>query len=111
MATGLQIFDGAGRPILDAKSRAGRVVGIAWAGGSDGSVAADMSGGEPFWAFMPQQIFVRVSGAEPSPVVSINAGESVGRIARTRADRTRTPESPGGSFLECIDAGGISGIH
>ncbi|WP_229657217.1 hypothetical protein [Burkholderia pseudomallei] len=74
MTSGLQIFDGAGRPILDAKSRAGRVVGIAWAGGSDGSVAADMSGGEPFWAFVPQQIFFRVSGAEPSPVVSINAG-------------------------------------
>ncbi|WP_196491243.1 hypothetical protein [Burkholderia cepacia] len=72
MTTGLQIFDGAGRPILDAHSRAGRVVGIAWTGGGNGSVAADMSGGEPFWAFMPARIFYRVSGAEPSPIVSID---------------------------------------
>ncbi|WP_260439204.1 hypothetical protein [Burkholderia sp. Bp9099] len=74
MAAGLQIFDGAGRLVLDAKSRAGRVVGIVHTGGIDGSAAANMSGGEPFWAFMPDQIFYRVSGAEPSPVVSINAG-------------------------------------
>ncbi|KVE53321.1 hypothetical protein WI94_18800 [Burkholderia vietnamiensis] len=74
MTAGLQIFDGAGRPILDAQSRAGRVAGIVHTGGNDGSVAADMSGGEPFWAFMPDQIFYRVSGAEPSPVVSISAG-------------------------------------
>ncbi|MCW5185072.1 hypothetical protein [Burkholderia cenocepacia] len=74
MATGLQIFDGAGRLILDAKSRAGRVVGIARAGGGDGSVAADLSSGEPFWAFMPDQLFYRVSGAEPSPIVAINGG-------------------------------------
>ncbi|ONT02147.1 hypothetical protein A8E36_21270, partial [Burkholderia cenocepacia] len=71
-ATGLQIFDGAGRIILDARSRAGRVVGIAWTGGGDGSVAADMSGGEPFWSFMPARIFYRVSGAEPSPIISID---------------------------------------
>ncbi|WP_185731199.1 MULTISPECIES: hypothetical protein [unclassified Burkholderia] len=72
MTAGLQIFDGSGRLILDAKSRAGRVIGIVPTGGVDGRVAADMSGGEPFWAFMPQQIFYRVSGAEPSPVVSID---------------------------------------
>ncbi|MDN8102304.1 hypothetical protein [Burkholderia multivorans] len=74
MVAGLQLFDGAGRLLLDAKSRAGRVVGIVHTGGVDGSVAADMSGGEPFWAFMPEQLFYRVSGAEPSPVVSANAG-------------------------------------
>lgn len=74
MTAGLQIFDGAGRPILNANSRAGRVVGIVRTGGVDGSVAANMSGGEPFWAFMPERIFYRVSGAEPSPVVSIDAG-------------------------------------
>ncbi len=72
MTAGLQIFDGAGRPILDAKSRAGRVIGIVWTGGGNGSVAADMSGGEPFWSFMPVRIFYRVSGAEPSPVIAIN---------------------------------------
>ncbi|ABC35944.1 gp21 [Burkholderia thailandensis E264] len=72
MGTGLQIFDGAGRVILDARSRAGRVVGIAWTGGGDGSVAADMSGGEPFWSFMPAHIFYRVSGAEPSPIIAID---------------------------------------
>ncbi|KVL10754.1 hypothetical protein WJ45_02525 [Burkholderia ubonensis] len=74
MTAGLQIFDGAGRLILDAKSRAGRVVGIVHTGGADGSVSANLSGGEPFWAFMPERIFYRVSGAEPSPIVSINAG-------------------------------------
>ncbi|MBU9501338.1 hypothetical protein KTE68_14265 [Burkholderia multivorans] len=74
MVAGLQIFDGAGRLLLDAKSRAGRVVGIVQTGGVDGSAGADMSGGEPFWAFMPEQLFYRVSGAEPSPVVSINGG-------------------------------------
>ncbi|AFQ50456.1 hypothetical protein [Burkholderia cepacia] len=74
MTAGLQIFDGAGRLILDAKSRAGRVIGIVHTGGNDGSVAASMTGGEPFWAFMPDQIFYRVSGAEPSPVIAINAG-------------------------------------
>ncbi|WP_081087242.1 hypothetical protein [Burkholderia pseudomultivorans] len=72
MTAGIQIFDGAGRPILDARSRAGRVIGIVHTGGNDGSVPADMSGGEPFWAFMPDQIFYRVSGAEPSPVLSID---------------------------------------
>lgn len=74
MSVGLQIWDASGRLILDGKSRAGRVVGIVPTGGVDGSVAADMSGGEPFWAFMPEQLFYRVSGAEPSPVVAINAG-------------------------------------
>lgn len=74
MTAGLQIFDGAGRLILDAKSRAGRVVGIVHTGGADGSASANMSGGEPFWAFMPERIFYRVSGAEPSPIVAINAG-------------------------------------
>ncbi|WP_342352409.1 hypothetical protein [Burkholderia aenigmatica] len=73
MAVGLQIFDGSGRPILDAMSRAGRVVGIVHTGGRDGNAASDMSGGEPFWSFMPEQIFYRVSGAEPSPQVSIDS--------------------------------------
>ncbi|KVC49917.1 hypothetical protein WS58_06525 [Burkholderia pseudomultivorans] len=72
MAAGLQIFEGAGRPILDAQSRAGRVVGIVRVDGNNGSIAADLSGGEPFWSFMPDRIFYRVSGAEPSPVVSID---------------------------------------
>ncbi|WP_232439486.1 hypothetical protein [Burkholderia ubonensis] len=74
MESGLWIWDAASRPILDAKSRAGRVVGIVHTGGADGSVPANISGGEPFWAFMPERIFYRVSGAEPSPIVSINAG-------------------------------------
>ncbi|WP_076881868.1 hypothetical protein [Burkholderia pseudomallei] len=74
MSVGLQIWDASGRLILDGKSRAGRVVGIVPTGGVDGGVAADMSGGEPFWAFMPEQLFYRVSGAEPSPFVAINAG-------------------------------------
>ena len=72
MDAGFWAWDGAGRMLLDGKSRAGRVIGIARTGGVDGSVAADMSGGEPFWAFMPERIFYRVSGAEPSPVVSID---------------------------------------
>ncbi|MGU7780540.1 hypothetical protein [Burkholderia sp. PU8-34] len=70
MTAGLQIFDGAGRLVLDAKSRAGRVVGIKWIDG-DGSVSVDLSSGEPFWAFMPDWIFKRVSGTEPKPIVSI----------------------------------------
>ncbi|WP_230958687.1 hypothetical protein [Burkholderia stagnalis] len=73
MSAGLQIFDGAGRLILDARSRAGRIVGIVATGGSDGGVPADLSSGQPFWAFMPEQIFFRVSGAEPPPLVSIDA--------------------------------------
>lgn len=73
MAAGLQIYDGSGRLILDAQSRAGRVAGIVATGGNDGGVSVDLSSGQPFWAFMPERIFYRVSGAEPPPIVSIDS--------------------------------------
>ncbi|WP_230943127.1 hypothetical protein [Burkholderia vietnamiensis] len=71
MTAGLQIWDGSARLLLDATSRAGRVMGIVRAEGVAGSASADLSSGTPFWAFMPDWIFKRVSGAEPSPIVSI----------------------------------------
>lgn len=73
MSAGFWVWDGAGRMVLDGTSRAGRVVGIVYTGGGAGSYPADLSGGTPFWAFMPQWIFRRVGGAEPTPVVAIDA--------------------------------------
>ncbi|KVQ37078.1 hypothetical protein [Burkholderia ubonensis] len=75
MSVGLQIFDAQGRALLDATSRAGRVSGVAVldTSGSPGYRAADLSGGTPFWAFIPDWLFRHVSMNAPVPVVSIDA--------------------------------------
>ncbi|MCO1358815.1 hypothetical protein L0Y97_07810 [Burkholderia multivorans] len=74
MTAGLQIFDAAGRVILDGTTRCGRLRGMVWLGGSDGSQQADLSGGEPFWAFMPEWLFQHISMKAPVPNVEINSG-------------------------------------
>ncbi|TPE99507.1 hypothetical protein DIS09_05560 [Burkholderia pseudomallei] len=83
MTVGLQIWDERGRIALDATTRAGRVSGVVrihppgtkdvqWIAGESGSVAADLSGGTPFWAFTPDWQFRHVSGNAPVPAVQID---------------------------------------
>ncbi|KWI49397.1 hypothetical protein WM06_21375 [Burkholderia cepacia] len=74
MPAGLQIFDSNGRLLLDGTTRCGRLRGMVWIGGGDGSQSADLSGGEPFWAFMPDWLFQHISMKAPVPNVEINAG-------------------------------------
>ncbi|WP_081467221.1 hypothetical protein [Burkholderia ambifaria] len=84
MSVGLQIWDQQGRIALDASTRAGRVSGVVrihppgtkdvqWIAGEAGSVAADLSGGTPFWAFTPDWLYQHVSGNAPVPIVQIAA--------------------------------------
>ncbi|MDN7932053.1 hypothetical protein QZM52_12255 [Burkholderia metallica] len=84
MTVGLQIWDEQGRVALDATTRAGRVSGVIrihpqgtkevqWVAGQSGSVAADLSGGTPFWAFTPDWLYQHVSGNAPVPIVQIAA--------------------------------------
>nr|WP_076866381.1 hypothetical protein [Burkholderia pseudomallei] len=83
MTVGLQIWDDQGRISLDATTRAGRVSGVVrihppgtknaqWIAGESGSVAADLSGGTPFWAFTPDWLFQHVSQNSPVPIVDVD---------------------------------------
>ncbi|MBM2769933.1 hypothetical protein [Burkholderia anthina] len=94
MTAGLQIFDGSGRPMLDARTRAGRIVGIQWIA-NDGSIAADLSSGEPFWAFAPEWIFKRVGGEEPKPLISIDSRGISWRYSANASGSTRYNHVPG----------------
>nr|WP_232434668.1 hypothetical protein [Burkholderia ubonensis] len=75
MAAGLQIWDGAGRLLLDATSRAGRVVGMTYLDGSGapGSIAADLSSGPPFWCFQPDFMIKNIYNDAPPPLVSVSS--------------------------------------
>ncbi|WP_080415448.1 hypothetical protein [Burkholderia ubonensis] len=101
MTVGLQIWDEKGRTLLDATSRAGRVAGVVkidplgtkdaqWVAGNSGSVAADLSSGTPFWAFIPDWLFQHVSMNAPVPIVAIDASGISWRYSDSPADH-RTP--------------------
>ncbi|AJX21531.1 hypothetical protein [Burkholderia pseudomallei] len=48
--------------------------GAKWIAGQGGSIAVDLSGGTPFWAFTPDWLFKHIAQNAPVPVVSVNAG-------------------------------------
>jgi len=74
MTVGLQIFNAHGELLLDATSRVGRIKGSQYINGNAGSVAMDLSDGEPFWSFQPDFLFMHINGNSPVPIVSISAG-------------------------------------
>jgi hypothetical protein len=74
MAIGLEVYDGAGRLILDATSRPGRIKGFAQVNGNAGSVSADLSDGTPFYSFQPDFMFKHISNVTPPPIFTINSG-------------------------------------
>ncbi|KGS17014.1 putative gp61 [Burkholderia pseudomallei MSHR5613] len=92
MDAGLWIWDGAARLMLDGTTRCGRIVGMQRIQeGMDGSAAADLSRGEPFWAFMPDWLFRHISMNAPVPNVEINAGGVRWWFSRDGNSSNRTP--------------------
>ncbi|MDN7743032.1 hypothetical protein [Burkholderia multivorans] len=91
MVAGLQIFDAAGRVILDGTTRCGRIRGVVRVGGGDGGQAADLSGGSPFWSFMPDWLFQHISMNAPVPVVDIDATGVRWRYSTDGSSSYRTP--------------------
>ncbi|ATF36634.1 hypothetical protein CO709_27440 [Burkholderia thailandensis] len=93
MSVGLQIWDAQGRTLLDASTRAGRVVGFTRLDGQGGSIPADLSGGTPFWAFTPDWLFKHINQNAPVPVVSVNAGGISWFYSPPPSDNHLTPMS------------------
>lgn len=71
--SGLQIWNASGVLVLDATQRVGRIKGFARCAGSNGSQAAYMGDGTPFWSFQPDFLFKHISNETPPPIISIDA--------------------------------------
>ncbi|KEZ04800.1 hypothetical protein GQ57_15875 [Burkholderia sp. MSh2] len=91
MEAGLEIWDDAGRVMLNGTTRCGRLHGVVRIGGADGGVAADLSGGQPFWSFMPDWLFQHISMNAPVPVIDIDAGGVRWRYSTDGGGSYRTP--------------------
>jgi hypothetical protein len=75
VTAGLQIFGPDGRVVLDTSSRTGRVVGIVYIAGANGSLTnagLGIPGASPFVSFSPQEIFGTVGGQIISPTFSFS---------------------------------------
>lgn len=59
--------------MLDSSHRIGRIKGYAQVKGYDGSLAVDLSDGEPFWSFQPDFLFKHISNVTPPPIITINS--------------------------------------
>lgn len=73
MTAGLQIWNANGVLTLDATSRLGRVKGIQRIEGFASSYLCDLSDGEPFWSFQPDQLYFHISNETASPIISIDS--------------------------------------
>ncbi|MCA7986559.1 hypothetical protein [Burkholderia vietnamiensis] len=91
MTAGLQIWNEHGQLVLDGTTRCGRLRGSQRITGSDGSVAIDLSGGTPFWAFMPDWLFQHISMNAPVPIVDIDATGVRWRYSTDGSSSYRTP--------------------
>lgn len=73
MPAGLQLWNGSGTLVLDGTTRCARIKGITPVGGSNGSAAADLSGGTPFWSFQPDRLYYHISNQTVPPIITIDA--------------------------------------
>ena len=76
MATGIKVWDASGNLMLDGTKRVGRIKGstyVSGAPGSSGSLAADLSDGDPVYSFQPDQLLYHISGDTPPPRFTLSS--------------------------------------
>ncbi|NKJ46829.1 hypothetical protein CIC12_08770 [Burkholderia sp. SG-MS1] len=78
MPAGMQVWDEQGRLTVNMTTRLARFLGSRYIDGTGGSLMDEnLSQGEPFAIFQPDQLFYHISGDAPRPVITIS-GNTIG---------------------------------